>query len=107
MENGQLPYMREERLVSSACLLRPSLPIRAESRADPSAEFPDVPLAPLPILSYPGVNWRPSLVRDPILLHPLTQGGLGDMGLEIRKKIFWLRRKVAMEGPEGGAARFA
>ena len=83
MENGQLPYMREERLVSSACLLRPSLPIRAEDHSDPLVELLDGPLSPLPVRSYPGVNGCPSLIRDLSLPHLITHGGLEDLGLEI------------------------
>ena len=74
---------REEGPDSAACLLRPSLPIRAEARADPSAEFSDGPLGPLLARSYPDVNGRPSLARDPILPHLITQGGTGDLGLEL------------------------
>ena len=74
---------------------------------DPSSESPDDTLGPLPARSYPGVNVRPGLVIDPILPHLITQGGLGDLVLEFQKELVWSRHKVAKEGLEEKAARFA
>ena len=61
----------KELLNSAACLLRPSLLIRAEARADPSAELPDGPLPPLPTRSYPIVHGYPSLIINPSPPHML------------------------------------
>ena len=60
-----------------------SLPICAEARADPSVDFPDGLLGPLLARSYSSVYGRPSLIRNPVLPHPLTQVGLGDLSLEL------------------------
>ena len=46
----------EERLNGAACLHPPYLPIGADARADLMAEFPDGPLGPLLVHSYPGVD---------------------------------------------------
>ena len=66
-----------------ACLLHQYLMIRAEAHADPLAEFPDGPLVPLPTRSDPGVHGCPHLIRNTSLPDPLTQGGIGDMSIEI------------------------
>ena len=46
----------KEGLNGTSCLLCYSIPIRFEARSDPSGEFPDVPMGPLPERSYPGVD---------------------------------------------------
>ena len=89
-----------------ACLLCLSLLICSEACADPSVEFPDGPLDPLPARHYPGVNGLPSIVRIQSHLTCLRRGGLGGLSLDISKDLVWRRRKVATEVPEGGAARF-
>ena len=80
---GKGGVQHKEGINSVACLLRPSLPIRAKACGYLLAEFPDNPLGPLPARSYPGVNGRPSLVRNPSPPHPLIQGGVGYLGFEI------------------------
>ena len=65
----------KEGLNIAACLLRLSLPISSEARADPSVEFLDGPLVPLLARSCPSVHGRPSIIINPSLPHLLTQGG--------------------------------
>ena len=72
-------------IYSVACLLRLSLLICYETRADPSAEFSDGLLVPLPTRSYPSVHGRPGCIINPSPPHPLTQGGLGYLDIEIWK----------------------
>ena len=73
----------KEGLNSADCLLRPSLPIRAEACADLLAELPEYMLVPLPARSYPIIHGRPSHIINPSLPHPLTQGGIGYLGLKL------------------------
>ena len=73
----------EEELHSADLLFLPYLLIHAEACADPLAEFPDGLMVLLPERSYPSVYGRPSLIRNPSLPHPLMQGGIEDMGIEL------------------------
>ena len=73
----------KEGLNIAFCLLRTSLSIRAEARTYSSADLPDDPLVPLPERSDSIVYCRPRLIRNPSPPHPLMQGEIGDMSLDI------------------------
>ena len=68
----------KEVLDSAACLLRPSLLIRAEARADPLAELPDGPLPPPSGTQLPYRPWLPKSHHKP---NPTSHA----LGIDIRK----------------------